>query len=335
MKGSCTEEDLCRAPGEHPPCPPGTFSAAVVGAINMDLTGTPFSTLRPGDSNPGQIRLTPGGVGRNIAENLVRLGLDVTLLTAFGRDPFGAALRDHCRETGIDLSLALTLPGCGTSAYLCVTEPDGDLHTAVSDMSIYDRLLPDQFAFALPHLKGWDLVVLDANLPAETLAWLAGELTAPLAADPVSVAKAPRLKAVLPRLTLLKPNVPEAEVLTGMTIRTESDLHQAADRLLAAGVKQVFLSLGGDGVLACDAESHLRLPCFPGPIRNTTGCGDAFLAAVCLAWLRRLDLKTAARWGLAAAALCAEDPGAVCASLSPDRLAAYLGNADQSPLCNP
>ena len=299
----------------------------VAGAVNMDLSGTPFRGLRPGDSNPGRVRLAPGGVGRNIAENLARLGLSVSLLTILGDDLHGQMIRRHSARAGIDLSLSLTDPDAATSTYLCINEPDGDLHIAVSDMSIYDRLLPDRLEKLLPELNRADLVVMDANLPEETLVWLARQVQVPLAADPVSAAKASRLKSVLPRLTLLKPNVQEAEILTGIRVRTPDDALSAARALLDAGLRRVFLSLGPGGALACGGDQEFRLPCYPAAVRNTTGCGDAFFAAVCDAFLRGMDLRDSALRGLAAAALCAQDENAVPAALSQEALSRFMNES--------
>ena len=63
----------------------GTY-AAVVGGVNMDIGGQSDGPLVPGDSNPGRVRISLGGVGRNIAHNMALLGLDVRFLTAFGDD---------------------------------------------------------------------------------------------------------------------------------------------------------------------------------------------------------------------------------------------------------
>lgn len=296
----------------------------VIGAVNMDLSGTPFASLRPGDSNPGRIMLSPGGVGRNIAENLARLGVSVSLLTALGQDHYGEIIREHCRLNSIDLSLSVTVPDCPTSTYLCVNEPNGDLCIAVSDMRICDRLLPSVLTDTVPVLNQSDLVILDANIPPETLVWLSQRITVPMAADPVSAAKASRLKAILPRIDLLKPNVAEAEALTGISVRDDNDLHRAADLLLSSGIRQVFLSMGERGVLACDAQQHIHLPCFESEVLNTTGCGDAFLAAVCKSFLLKEDLMASARKGLAAAAVCALDSGAVSTSLSSGMIDCFL-----------
>ena len=108
----------------------------VIGAVNMDITGTQAAELRTGDSNPGRVTLSPGGVGRNIAENLRLLGRKVSLITVLGEDTYGNAIREQCRNAGIDLQFSFTDPMGRTSTYLCVNEENGDIHAAVADMSI-------------------------------------------------------------------------------------------------------------------------------------------------------------------------------------------------------
>ena len=131
----------------------------VVGAVNMDLTGTPAQTLRPGDSNPGRVTLSPGGVGRNIAENLRLLGRKVSLITVMGNDAYAGLIREHCRNVGIDLQYSLTDPLAQTSTYLCVNESNGDLHAAVADMAIYEQLTPDRLKPLLPVLNHGSMVI--------------------------------------------------------------------------------------------------------------------------------------------------------------------------------
>ena len=296
-----------------------TAPVFVVGAVNMDLTGTPAAELRPGDSNPGRVTLSPGGVGRNIAENLRLLRRQVSLITVMGNDPYADLLRENCRNAGIDLQFSFTDPMGRTSTYLCITQPDGDLHTAVADMAIYDQLTPDKLEPLLPVLNHGSMLIADANLPEETLAWIAQHVTVPLAADPVSVAKASRLRPLLSRLVLLKPNVPEAELLTGMTVHGDGDLGRVSDALHRLGVRRVYLSLGPRGVWADDSrEGGEIIPCVPGPVVNTSGCGDAFVAAAADAFLNGLGTMAAARKALAAASICASDSSAVSPRLSPE-----------------
>ena len=299
----------------------------VIGGVNMDISGTPAQELRPGDSNPGRVSLSPGGVGRNIAENLSRLGRRVSLITILGDDPYADVIREHCRNVGIDLSMSFTDPLGRTSTYLCLNEQNGDLHAAVSDMAICEQLTPDRLEPILPTLNRGSFLIADANLPEATLAWIAAKITIPAAADPVSTAKASRLRPLLPKLTFLKPNLPEAEILTGFAPGESGSLSRLADALHTLGVSKVFLSLGARGVWADDGKEGELIPCVPGAIVNTSGCGDAFVAAAADACMRGLGTMDCARRGLAAAAICAEDPAPVSPKMSAEAIEMKLNSA--------
>ncbi len=300
---------------------------AVVGGVNIDIGGRSFSPLAAGDSNPGVIRTSLGGVGRNIAHNLALLGADVTLVTALGGDDGARRIRESCRALGIDLRGALTVPDAATGTYLFLCGPDGDMATAVSDMEIFERLTPEYLSGVLPLLNGAALTVLDANLPAASLDYLAEHCTAPIFADPVSAAKAPRLRGVLGRLHTLKPNCLEAAALSGVPITDEQSLLRAADALLAAGLRRVFITMGPDGALAAEGTTRLRLPNPPVMRRvNTSGCGDAFTAALAWAALRGAGLEESARCAAAAAAVAMESAETVNPELSANEIRSRMEN---------
>jgi pseudouridine kinase len=288
----------------------------VVGAVNMDISGTAFEPLIMGDSNPGRVSLNLGGVGRNIADNLSRLGASVRFVTVMGEDVYGYQAEKSCREKHIDLSLSKMIPGASTSTYLCINGPDGDVNLAVSDMDICRHISPAFLQERLEEINRSRVVVLDANLSEEAIAYLAENCTAPLFADPVSVKKAARLKDHLQNIFCIKPNRPEAEVLSGLAIRENDDLRKAAESLHTKGVKLVFISLGGEGVYYHDGSEQGILPCCPGRIENTTGCGDAFIAAASYGYFMGRMLKDMAMMGLSAAALCAEAKGAIREDMS-------------------
>ena len=269
----------------------------------MDIGADPAGRLLIRDSNPGRVSLRPGGVGRNIAHDLRLLGLDVSLVAALGGDPLSQLLGDSCRELGIDLSMAPVLPEGRCGVYLYVTDGAGDMHTAVSDMELTAAITPEVLAPWMERLNRMDAVVLDANLPEETLRYAAENSAAPLYADPVSAAKAPRLRSVLHRLRAIKPNALEAEALTG-----EREPERAARALLAAGVGRVFISLGAEGLLAAEGDRLLHLPCAPCAVVNTNGAGDAATAARVWAGIRGLDLERSARAALLAGAVTAASP---------------------------
>lgn len=297
----------------------------VVGGMNMDIGGRPYKKLVAKDSNPGAVRMSPGGVGRNIAHNMSLLGLDVRLLTAFGDDVYAQKLAAVCGELGIDISQSPVIPGGHTSTYLFVNDESGDMQLAVSDMDIYDHLTPQVLQSRRQLLDGSQVVVLDTNLPAETVAWVAKNCRAPIFADPVSSAKAEKLRPVLGRLHTLKPNRIEAELLSGVAISDDASLRCAADALLETGLHRVFISLGADGVFAADRSGQvLHLPAPEGNIVSTTGCGDSFMAALAWAYLQGSDLERSARAGLAASTITMASADTINPAMSEEALLAHL-----------
>jgi len=270
----------------------------VVGGANTDICGRPEKALIRHDSAPGRVSVRHGGVGRNIACDLARLGLRTRLVTALGDDGFGASVREGCLSCGVDMSLAHTIRGVRSSVYLYLSDGNGEMDAAVSDMEITDALTPERLRAQLEEINASDAVVLDGNLPEETIAFLCEHVRVPIFADPVSTAKAPRFIPVLGRLAAIKPNLMEARALTG-----RESAEDCAAALLKAGVGSVFLSLGAEGILAAAGDERVLLPCERTGIVSATGAGDAATAAVVWAMTQGLDLASAARAALRAGAL--------------------------------
>lgn len=289
-------------------------TVAVVGAVNLDICGRPYQKLILRDSNPGAVRTTPGGVGRNIAHDLRLLGVDVRFLTVFGEDAYGQSLRRSCETLGMDLSLAETIPGMRTSTYLYITDEHGEMQLALSDTDISRCITPAFLEPRLSALNDCAAVVLDGNLTEETLRWLAEHVTAPIFVDPVSVTKAERVRGILPRIHTFKPNLTEGQHLTGRL-----DPEAVVSSLLEAGVRRVFLSMGSDGILAGEGRERFSLPCKPTCMVNTTGGGDAVMAALLWAHLNGLSLSEAVNAALIAGKCAVEYDGtnnpALCSDL--------------------
>lgn len=301
--------------------------AVVVGGVNVDIGGRSFQPLVDSDSNPGKVSISLGGVGRNIAHNLALMGTDVRLLSAYGDDVNGERVAASCSELGIDLSHALRIPGARTSTYLYIADDQGEMALAVSDMEICSKITPAYLAAQLPLLQNAQVVVADANLSAEALVYLAENCTAPLFVDPVSTVKAEKLRPILHRIHTLKPNRLEAALLSGVEINSLEDVAKAADVLTEMGVHRMFISLGGDGVYAAMGDQRLQLPNLPGHMVNTTGCGDAFMAALVWAYLEGMDLHTTALSGLAAGSIAMESAETINSGMSAElirsRIAAH------------
>lgn len=283
----------------------GTY-AVVVGGVNIDIGGVSLAPLMSEDSNPGRVRISLGGVGRNIAHNMSLLDMDIRMLTALGDDDHGKLVSASCAELSIDISHALTVPGGRTPTYLYIAGPDGDMALAVNDMEICERITPEYLNSNLMLLNNAQVIIADTNLPRESLEFLANTCTPPLFVDTVSVAKAGKIQNLLGRIHTLKPNRLEAELLTGIKIQSLEDAKRAGEALLSTGLHRAFISLGGDGVYAVSQQGEAYMQNIPGNMVNTTGCGDAFMAALGWAYLEGMDLEETTRAGLAAASIAME-----------------------------
>ena len=272
-----------------------------------------------------------GGVGRNIAHNLCLLGEQVSMITVLGQDSFAQSVRENAADIGLDLSHSATIPGGRTGTYLFIDGCDGDMALAVNDMAIYEHITPEFLRQRLDYINHADLVVVETNLPEASIQWLCSHCTAPVLADPVSTIKAPKLLPVLDKLTALKPNRMEAELLSGVTIRDEADVQKAAKALLNKGVQQVYISLGSDGMYAEDqAGRHVRLPCPKVQVVNATGGGDAMAAALAACIAHGKPLAECARKAAGAGALACTAAETIHPGMSWENVDYILDNTGMS-----
>lgn len=277
---------------------------ALVGGANIDIHGSSSVPLLAKDSNPGTVTVSAGGVARNIAENLARLGVDSRLVSAVGDDHNGRLLLRLSREAGIDTAAVWIIDGAATSTYLAVVGPDGDMQVAINDMHVMDRLTPERLQAREALLRQAALLVIDCNLPEAALAWLADTFSGhALFADTVSAAKAQRLRSCLSSIHTLKTSPAEAEALTGLPARSHSQLSEVARWLHAEGVERLFVTRGDAGVFFSTAEARGLTKPAPAAraVANAGGAGDAFVAGLAYGWLEDLSLDETLQYALAAA----------------------------------
>ena len=302
----------------------------VVGGVNMDIGAVSADRLVARDSNPGRVTTSLGGVGRNIAHNLCLLGEQTAMVTVLGQDAFAQSVQENAADIGLDLHHSATIPGGRTGTYLFIDDSDGDMALAVNDMAIYDHMTPEFLRQRLDFINHAGLVVVETNLPEVSLQWLCQHCTAPMLADPVSTIKAPKLKPVLGRLTALKPNRMEAELLSGVRIRCDADAALAAKKMLETGLRQVYISLGADGLYAADREGHTaRAACPKVQVANATGGGDAMAAALAAGIARGWPLEECARLAAGAGALACTAETTIHPGMSWENIEYILNKEEQ------
>ena len=295
-----------------------------IGGANIDVLGRAFGPLAKADSTPGEVRLAPGGVARNVAENLARLGVNAHLVSVVGADSFGEQLLRATQAAGVGVSAVSRVHEGRTGSYLSLHGPQGELACAINDMQLLDALTPEALAAHWALFCGASSLVMDCNLSADSLACLLnGDLKAPIFVDAVSAAKCLRIKPWLPRIHTLKLNRLEAQTLLGWApieggAQARIDWAQgAALALHDLGVSNVVLSLGAQGAAWCGVDG----PCGHSAGRllevvNTTGAGDALLAGLVFAHLRQMPLAQAVPWALRCAEITLQSPTANAANLS-------------------
>ena len=276
----------------------------VIGGANIDIHGKSNRKLRRKDSNPGVVHTSAGGVARNVAENLARLGADSRLISAVGNDQHGQMLMRLSRDAGIDMQYIHEIAGAPTSTYLSVIDDSGDMLVGINDMSIIERLTVELLKPQQAMLSESTLIIVDANLPDDTLAWLTRTFaTGTIFADTVSTAKASRLRPHLSSIHTLKTGTIEVEALTGMGAQTEAQLAELAGWLHEQGVKRVYVTRGSQGVFYStgNAQGFKNLSDTNREVHNAGGAGDAFLAGLAYAWLQSWPLDETMRFALATA----------------------------------
>ena len=296
----------------------------IIGAASIDTKGRADQTIQAGTSTPGSIRVSVGGVGRNIAENLARLGEPVVLLSAVGDDGSGRRILQQAAECDIDTSHMIVDSEQHTAAYLAVLDDTGNAVMSIDDMGINRRLITPDFVYRRRSLfRDARMIVVDANLSTATLKTIfrmARRYGVPICADPTTASLAPRLCPHLPDLTLVTPNAAETEALCESPITDRESGLIAAHKLISLGVRIAIVTLGATGLIYATSQESGHVPAVECEIVDFTGAGDALTAAVIFGLLNDFPIDEAVRLGARAAALTLESRETVCPTLSLERL---------------
>jgi len=304
---------------------PSDLPVLVIGAAGMDMVGRVKSDLRIHTSNPAQIRSSFGGAARNVAENLLRLGTSVTLLTVVGKDESGDRLLDAIADVGANVDTVLRTSQYPTGTYLAVVNRDGKLEYGLDDMRLMVELSSKYIHAQEELFEHSSLLFIDTNLSKETLRTvisIARRVKLPICADPTSESLASKLIPYLPRLRLVVPNSGEASILcnrkTGPATRREAI--DAAKCMVSQGVEIAIVTMAELGVCYATSETSGYVPPVRTNIIDPTGAGDALTAAVLFGLLNQMPIDDAVRLGVAAESLTLNYRGAVVPDLSLEKL---------------
>jgi len=260
-----------------------------------------------------------GGVARNVAENLARLGIKTALLTAAGDDRSGRAMFDDLRAAGVDVSLSKTIEGA-TDEYAAILE-HGELAVGAADMRAIESLTPADLDGRWETIARAPWLFVECNVPEGVLRTCADRRSiarCKLAADAVSAPKSHRLPKRLDAIDVLFINEGEAQSYLGDPGDTPEE--GLAGLLVARGAQAVVLSCAERGAICAQGASLVRVPAARAKRVSATGAGDALIAGTLRGLIEGLDLPDAVRAGVQLAALTLESHH----SVRPDLTAALL-----------
>ncbi len=263
----------------------------VFGISIYDIFGFTDSAYRTHDSNPGKVKVSFGGVCRNIAENLGRVGTPTKFISVLGDDEKGKNMMDHAKRANFDMTDSLIIENESTPTYMAILDEHGEMVSAIVDVKIADYLTPAFIDERVETIENSEYMIFGAENP-ETMEYILKKFQGKtkFVLDPVSAAKAKTLTHLLPYFHTVKPNRLEAEALVGFEVKTVEDIKKAGAAFLAKGIQKVFISLDADGVYYNDGIEEGIIKTSGVTVVNVTGAGDAFLAGVGYGYMNNLSI---------------------------------------------
>ena len=295
----------------------------VFGVSVFDICGFTDSNYRCNDSNPGKVRTSFGGVCRNIAECMSRVGVNTQFISILGDDEAGKAMLEHSKQMNYDMSNSLIIEGGHTPTYMAVLDEHGEMVSAVVDMKIIDKFTtefidsknenenedrPDIVEYILKNFSGNTKFIL----------------------DPVSAAKAKEIKHLIKYFHTIKPNRYEAEIMCGMKIKNDEDLRKAGRYFIDLGIENVFITLDEDGIYYNNGVEEGKIKANDVKVVNVTGAGDSFVAGIAYGYANKCSLIDTLKFAISMSTITISTEETIHPEMGTDLVKSYVNNINWS-----
>ena len=299
----------------------------IIGASNIDIKGKSRTKTFSKTKNPGKVEFSPGGVGRNIAENLARLGVHSTLLSVVGNEGFSDLLINSTKNAGVDVS---KIKKCeeNSGIFLAIINSRGELDASISDMGIMSEITPEYIRENIDIIKESDYMVVDADIPDQTLLELLSiskKYSIPICVEPVSPSRAHSIQNYMNGVTLTTPNKEELESLVNRQITDEKDIIDASEELLKMGVENIIITLGSEGAYCASKTFKGFIPSVRTMVINSVGAGDALVAGTIAGLMDCKSFEESVKIGIACATITITDEKAVSDKLTKEKALGIAG----------
>lgn len=282
----------------------------VFGVSVYDIIGFTYNNYHGKDSNPGSVRVSFGGVCRNIAENMARVKVNTKFISIIGDDEKGRSIMREAEKLNLDMSESLIVKGESTPTYMAILNEHGEMESAIVDMKITDCVTEAFIDSKADIIRKAEYMVVDTDNPLILEYLLSNYLGATkFILDPVSASKVAKIKHLIPYFHTIKPNRYEAEVLCGFEIKTIEDIKKAGKYFRSIGVQNIFISLDEDGIYYNNGEEEGIIKANKVKVVNVTGAGDSCVAGLGYGYMNNLSVVETVKVAIAMSAItisCAE-----------------------------
>ena len=274
----------------------------VLGASIVDIFGFCGRSYAQRDSIPGHIKISFGGVCRNIAENLARVGVETKFISTLGDDENGKSIFEHSKKLGYSMEHSLFLKNESTPTYMAILNHQGEMESAVVDMESLNKMDESFIDEKDSIFRNAQYTIVDSDNPV-LLEYILKkyEGVSNFILDPVSAKKARKIRHLIKYFHTIKPNRFETEALCGFKIESDEDLRKAGRFFIEQGVKNVFISLDADGIyyITSEGEEGTLACCESINVKNVTGAGDSFVAGIGYGYMNNLSIKDTLKYSMA------------------------------------
>ncbi len=253
-------------------------SVMVIGAINLDIIGT-ASFIKNGDSSSGNINIQSGGVGRNVVENLARIGVPVKFVSSTADDWFGKRAIEEIYDLGVEVNMIKRMAGKKSSMYMLVSSLDQSETYAIDDMEVMSMIDTKWINSISNEIENADYVIIDCNIKHSALQELTTIKGLKLLVAPATASKVKLISTHISFVHTLFISINELDALTDVKTRTEQDLYENILSLHDKGVTYVVVKSDYKNIYASDGYRVKKYSLVNLNFVNGVGARDVFVAA--------------------------------------------------------
>ncbi len=252
-------------------------NVCLIGASTVDYIATSKDRFILKNKNAGNIKISFGGVMRNVAYSLGLLNDKCIFLTPIGNDLYGIKNKEELENNNIRVISPKT--DKNSAIYLCLNDNDNDMICGLTDNEIFESLNLSFLKENESILSSADFLVIDGNLKEDCIEYIFNRFNNKrIIAEAVSNLKAKKFLPYLNKIYLLKCNNYEAKTLLNEEDNNDLDI---LEKFLNKGVQNLVISQGSNDILYLDngIKKSKEVNVIKN-IKNTTGCGDALFSGV-------------------------------------------------------